>query len=369
VGRRSRSLEGLVSLSQVWRGRTVFLTGHTGFKGAWLALWLTELGATVHGYALEPPTSPNLFDVARVAGRLERDTRADLADLPRLKAEMRAARPDVVLHLAAQPLVRESYRDPMTTWLTNVIGTAHVLEAVRECPTARAVVVVTTDKVYENRERPHPYREDDPLGGNDPYSASKAACEIVVASYRRSFFGSSSGSPALIASARAGNVIGGADWAVDRLVPDCLRAFERGQPVSLRYPSAVRPWQHVLEPLSGYVTLAEALLGPDGERYAEAWNFGPEPASNVSVRRVADLVAEDWGGAATVQVSTADEPHEAGLLTLDSSKACTDLSWRPRWSLEQAVSYTVAWHKAWRSGADMAAFTVDQIRDYVSAPS
>lgn len=354
--------------SAVWQSRSVLVTGHTGFKGGWLALWLHRLGATVHGYALEPPTTPSLFEVARLGSLLASDTRADLADLARLQSAMQRARPEVVFHLAAQPLVRESYRDPLGTFATNVMGTAHVLQAARGVDCVHAVVAITTDKVYANPESAVPFRETDPLGGRDPYSASKAAAEIVTASYRASFFLDQTASDARVATARAGNVIGGADWAADRLVPDCLRAFERGEPVRLRYPNAVRPWQHVLEPLSGYLRLAEHLVGKDGQRFADAWNFGPDDADAASVGTVANMTAGLWGDDARVEhASHADDPHEAGILRLDSTKARTQIGWRPRWSLTQALEHTVAWHRAWKRSADMTAFSLSQISDYETA--
>jgi CDP-glucose 4,6-dehydratase len=351
--------------SDFWRGRSVLVTGHTGFKGGWLTRWLHRLGAKVHGYALNPPTEPAVFDVARVGGALATDVRADLADLPRLRSTFEAARPEIVFHLAAQALVRESYRDPLGTFATNVIGTAHLLEAARGVDTVRGIVVVTTDKVYENRESIAPYRESDSLGGHDPYSASKAAAEMVAASYRASFFSGPNGHHARVATARAGNVIGGGDWAVDRLVPDCLRAFAAGQSVSLRFPRSVRPWQHVLEPLAGYLQLASRLVAADGATFAKAWNFGPDPSGNATVGGVAELTAELWGDGARVQhVPSPENPHEAGLLCLDNSGARTALAWEPRWSLRQALEQTVAWQKAWLSGADMAATSDDQIGIY-----
>lgn len=348
-----------------WRGRSVLVTGHTGFKGGWLSLWLRALGAQVHGYALNPPTQPNLFDAARVLATLASDMRADLADLGRLRAAFAAARPEVVFHLAAQPLVREGYRDPLGTFATNVIGTAHVLEAARGTDSVRAIVVITTDKVYENLETGHAYRETDSLGGHDPYSASKAAAEIVTASYRRSFFEGDDGGGTRVATARAGNVIGGGDWAAARLVPDCLRAFEKGEPVQLRRPDAVRPWQHVLEPLSGYLQLARKLVSPQGGKYAGAWNFGPDARDDRTVGDVAETVARLWGGGVRVVRSAAPEgPHEAGLLHLDSSRARSALGWMPRWRLDEALARTVAWHRAQTAGADMHAFCLQQIHNY-----
>jgi CDP-glucose 4,6-dehydratase len=351
-----------------YSGKRVLVTGHTGFKGGWLSLWLDRLGAAVHGYALDPPTEPSLFQAACIGKVLASDTRADLADLARLKTVLGASQPDVIFHLAAQPIVRESYRDPLSTLAANVMGTAHVLEAARSSGSVRALVLITTDKVYENREWVYPYREVDPLGGYDPYSASKAAAEIVAASYRASFFTGETGHPARVATVRAGNVIGGGDWAADRLVPDCLRAFANHEPVRLRYPHAVRPWQHVLEPLSGYLELGARLCTPEGAAFAKGWNFGPDTSGDATVGEIAQTLARIWGEDARVELAqSARNPHEAGLLTLDSTLARTQLGWKPRWSLEQALARTTAWNRAWISGADMNAFTLDQIRDWEAA--
>lgn len=350
---------------QLWQDMPVFLTGHTGFKGGWLALWLHALGARVHGYALNPPTSPNLFETAGVSTALASDVRADLADLAALKSALAAARPRVVFHLAAQPLVRAGYADPVATFTANVMGTVHVLEAIRAIDSVQAVVIVTTDKVYDNLESMRPYCETDPLGGHDPYSASKGATEIVTASYRASFFACPGGHAAHIATARAGNVIGGGDWAPDRLVPDCLKAFAAGGAVSLRYPGAVRPWQHVLEPLSGYLRLAQTLLDTDGARFAGAWNFGPDASGDATVGEVAEDLAGLWGDAARVDFPHGGQhPHEAGLLRLDITRARSELAWHPRWTLQTALRNTVSWHKSWLLGADMAAVTLTQIEEY-----
>lgn len=369
MGIESRPLEDMVSSAPpIWRGRSVLLTGHTGFKGGWLALWLDKLGAVVHGYSLGPPTDPNMFSVARVGELCRNDFRSDLADRSALLTAFDAAQPSVVFHLAAQALVRESYRDPLGTFATNIIGTANLIEAARQTSSVEAVVIVTTDKVYENLESGHRYRETDALGGKDPYSASKAAAEIVSASMRSSFFGESDKSRARVATARAGNVIGGADWAADRLVPDCLRAFAENRPVELRYPKAVRPWQHVLEPLSGYLKLGECLLSQHGDNFARAWNFGPREESDATVAHVAEMTARMWGeGAKVILKSGGGDLHEAGLLHLNSSAAETRMGWRPRWSLQNALEKTVSWHRQWLHGADMAMVTRDQIAEYETA--
>ena len=369
MGIGQSALENLVTVDRdSWNSRSVLLTGHTGFKGGWLTIWLKRLGAQVHGYALDPPTIPSLFEVARVGSMLSSDTRADLADLEALKRAIDRARPDIVFHLAAQSLVREGYRSPIETLKTNVIGTAHVLEAVRGSNSVKAAVIVTSDKVYENRESTHPYGEADPLGGVDPYSASKACAEIATASYRASFLDDRSGHPAHVASVRAGNVIGGGDWATDRLVPDCLRAFAAREPVRLRFPRAVRPWQHVFEPLSGYLQLATRLLSAGGKDYARAWNFGPDAADQAAVHKIAEWAAQSWGPEGRVELApSAEDPHEAGLLHLDSTLARSRLAWHPRWSVRQALEKTVAWQKAWLRGEDMAAFSMAQLADYNAA--
>ena len=352
--------------SRTWSNRSVFVTGHTGFKGGWLSLWLHHLGAQVHGYALNPPTEPNLFEVARVSELLTTDTRANVTDLDELQSSLKRVQPEVVFHLAAQPLVRESYRNPLNTLTTNVMGATHLMEAIRNVESVLAVVIITTDKVYENREWVYPYRETDTLGGYDPYSASKAAAEIVVASYRASFFGEGTAKPLVhIATARAGNVIGGGDWSSDRLVPDCLKAFERAESVYLRYPHAVRPWQHVLEPLSGYLLLAERLLGTDASRYTSSWNFGPDTNGDATVAEVAQALANLWGKSDRVKLAhEVEHPHETCLLRLDTTRARKELGWYPRWSLQQALQSTVEWHQTWISGENMGAKCLEQIRNY-----
>ncbi|OGT36786.1 MAG: CDP-glucose 4,6-dehydratase [Gammaproteobacteria bacterium RIFCSPHIGHO2_12_FULL_38_14] len=354
-------------MSDFWKNKSVMVTGHTGFKGAWLALWLTHLGAKVHGYALDPPTTPSLFEIANIASLLHSDTRADIADLLQLKSVFYQHQPIVIFHLAAQPLVRDSYHYPLETLKTNTLGTTHVLEAAREIESLRAIVVITTDKVYHNKEINHPYSERDSLGGSDMYSASKAAAEIITASYRESFFKNSFVN---IATARAGNVIGGGDWAKDRLIPDCITAFESGNPVYLRYPNAIRPWQHVLEPLSGYIKLAEHLVSSDGADYARAWNFGPQPNNEATVALVAEKLAYLWGNNAKIKFyESFENPHEANLLKLDSTEAYKKLGWFPRWSLGEAIDHTVSWYKGWREGADMLNICLEQIAHYKAAKS
>jgi CDP-glucose 4,6-dehydratase len=345
-----------------WLGKRVFLSGHTGFKGGWLALWLTDMGAEVHGYALTPSTEPNFFTVCNLQSHLAGSTIADMRDAATLTQAMQAARADVVLHLAAQPLVRYSYAAPVETYAVNVMGTVNLLEAVRQSPGIKAVVNVTTDKCYENREWVWPYREHEAMGGFDPYSSSKACSELVTAAYRRSFL-----EPAGIhlASARAGNVIGGGDWAVDRLIPDFLRALDARQTLTIRSPQATRPWQHVLEPLAGYLTLAERLFS-EGQDFADAWNFGPEDSDARTVQWVVEQLCSQTPGAAW-QCDASLQPHEANVLKLDSSKAKTRLGWRPRWNLQAALGRTSEWHQAWKEGADMAGLSLRQIHEYEAA--
>ena len=351
-----------MSVSQeFWRDKRVFLTGHTGFKGAWLSLWLQELGATVKGYALAPPTEPALFELADVARGMESDI-GDIRNFDSLSQSLAVFDPEILIHMAAQPLVRRSYDEPLETFATNVMGTAHILEAARRCSALKAVVNVTTDKCYENKEWFWGYRESDPMGGHDPYSSSKGCAELVTAAYRRSFFCAQG---AAVASARAGNVIGGGDWAQDRLLPDALRSFQHERPVLVRNPSATRPWQHVLEPLSGYLRLAEKLY-VDGVRWAEAWNFGPRDDDVKSVGWVLDYLVEGWGRSASWTVETRQQPHEAQLLKLDISKAKNCLGWNPQWSLELALDKVIDWHKCWLAGEDMRKHTIGQINSYTA---
>ncbi len=344
-----------------WKGRRVFLTGHTGFKGSWLALWLQEMGAEVTGYALEPPSEPSLFEMARVANGMT-SIHGDVRDLDALKVALTRHQPEVVLHLAAQSLVREGYLDPVTTYATNVLGTVHLLEACREVQSVRVAVSVTSDKCYRNLESQRAFREADPLGGKDPYSSSKACAEHVTQAYRQSFF-EGEDRPVTVVSARAGNVIGGGDWARDRLVPDLIRGFIEGRPVPIRRPLAVRPWQHVLEPLGGYLELAECAWDEPVE-IGGGWNFGPDAADERPVEWVADRLVDLWGDTARWRRDDEDHPAEAGFLKLDSSKARERLRWRPRLSLEQALEWVVAWHRSVLEGDDVSRITRNQIKAY-----
>jgi CDP-glucose 4,6-dehydratase len=347
-----------------WQGRRVFLTGHTGFKGSWLALWLIRLGAHVRGYALDPSTEPNMFSEVGLSNLMQ-DVRGDIREYDKLEAAITDFAPEVVLHMAAQPLVRRSYTDPVGTYATNVMGTVHVLEAIRKTRTVRAVVCVTTDKCYENREWVWPYRETDLLGGYDPYASSKACAEIVSAAYRSSFFSLDRlhEHHVLLATARAGNVIGGGDWSEDRLVPDLVRGFGAGMPVLIRCPTAVRPWQHVLEPLHGYLTLAQKLLAQEST-WASAYNFGPGEEDLWPVERVATKLVDLWGNGASWTRESAASVHEDHVLRLDASKARIELGWKPRLGIERALEWTVKWYRACSCDEDMQSFTLKQIAEY-----
>ena len=345
-----------------WAGKRVFLTGHTGFKGSWMSLWLQQMGADLTGFALAPPTSPALFDVANVAVGMT-SIIGDIRDREVLEAALVAADPEIVIHMAAQPLVRASYEDPVGTYATNVMGTVHLLEAVRKAPSVRAVCVVTTDKCYENREWVWGYREDEAMGGYDPYSNSKGCSELVTSAYRRSFF-SGVGKPA-VASARAGNVIGGGDWAADRLIPDILRAVADGNSVLIRNPLATRPWQHVLEPVSGYLVLCQALWG--NPALADAWNFGPRDEDAQPVQWIVERMCARWGNGADWTLDESIQPHEANYLKLDISKARFGLGWQPRWSLSEALERIVAWHRAWLLGVDMHAYSLQELERFDGA--
>lgn len=345
--------------AQFWAGRKVLLTGHSGFKGSWLALWLQQLGAEVQGLALPPATVPALWQVTGLEG-LVASQWGDIREAEVVADLLQRFQPELVLHLAAQPLVRESYRNPVDTYSTNVMGTLQVLEAVRQYSSVRAVVVVTTDKCYENREWLWPYREQDALGGFDPYSSSKACVELLCASYRDSFLRERG---VALATARAGNVIGGGDWSPERLLPDIFRAWQAGDTLTLRYPQATRPWQHVLEPLHGYLQLAQVLL-EQGEAYACAWNFGPDSSNVASVQRVVSALAALWPGEARWCVDSQAQPHEAGLLALDSSQAQQRLGWSARWTLATTLERCVDWQLAWQSGRDMHLYSRAQIAAY-----
>lgn len=349
-----------------WCNKKVFLTGHTGFKGGWLSLWLSSMGAKVIGYALAPNTDTNLFDVLGVDGLIEKSHIGDIRDLAALQKAMTEAKPDVVIHMAAQPLVRYSYANPVETYATNVMGTVHVLESARHNSSVSATVAVTTDKCYENKEWAWGYRENEPMGGYDPYSNSKGCAELVISAYRQSYF-SGEGSRNRVASARAGNVIGGGDWSCDRLVPDAIKAFEANLPLMIRNPLATRPWQHVLEPLSGYLILAQALYEDDGDQFASGWNFGPSNGDNRSVQEVAELLISAWGQCAHWEKEGAEQPHEAHLLKLDCSKAHQQLGWIPRWSLEMATKKIVQWQKAYQAKENMQEVSLAQINQYMGS--
>lgn len=346
-----------------WKGKRVFLTGHTGFKGSWLSLWLIKMGAEVKGFSLAPPTSPALFSVANIDKNMNSEM-GDIRDLSQLTKSMTDFNPDILIHMAAQSLVRLSYSEPVATYATNVMGTIHILEAARQCKNLRAIVNITTDKCYENREWEWGYRENEPMGGHDPYSNSKGCAELVTSAYRKSFFNTANS--AALASARAGNVIGGGDWATDRLIPDILRAFEKGQAVVVRNPQATRPWQHVLEPLSGYLVLAQHLW-KDGQNTAEGWNFGPKDEDAKPVEWILNKMIRVWGEGASWQLDTDAHPHEAKFLKLDISKANSRLHWTPTWNLEHTLAKIVAWHRAWLANEDMNAYSLEEIESYMTA--
>lgn len=346
-----------------WKKKNVFLTGHTGFKGSWLSFWLSSMGANVWGYALEPNQSPSLFNILNVDSYLTGSTISDIRDLSRLTIEIRKISPDIIIHMAAQPLVRESYLNPVDTYSTNVMGTVNILEAVRRSDSVRSVVIVTTDKCYENKEWLWPYKEIDPMGGYDPYSSSKGCAELVTQAYQRSFFQKNEKNLCGVATARAGNVIGGGDWSKDRLIPDMFRALKNKKAIEVRYPLAIRPWQHVLEPLYGYLLLAEALYEKPGD-YSTAWNFGPADSDCRPVQNVIDLFIAKWGSGSRVE-STDVQPHEAHTLKLDCSKANRLLGWQPRWTIEDALDRIVEWHKDFESNKDMREVSKEQIQGYM----
>jgi CDP-glucose 4,6-dehydratase len=360
-------MEGVGILKpQFWQGKSVLITGHTGFKGSWLSLWLHHLGARVSGYATQPPTDPSLFELASVASSMK-SIIGDVRDIACLNTAMQSTQPEILFHMAAQPLVRPSYENPVETFSTNIMGTVNVLEAVRRTDTVRAVVIVTSDKCYENREWLWGYRENEAMGGHDPYSCSKACVELVTASYRHSFFSptdTESHYPC-IASARAGNVIGGGDWAVDRLVPDIVRALLENRAAIIRNPLAIRPWQHVLEPLCGYLTLTEFLCEAR-HRAAEAWNFGPNEENVRSVDDVCDGIIRRWGGGSRWEKDLSANSHEAHLLKLDSSKARSKLSWKTMLSFEETLDWVVEWYKGYKAGRQVRDLTMQDIQHYQS---
>ena len=352
-------IKGKVDAS-FWKGKKVYLTGHTGFKGSWLSLWLQNMGALVKGYSLNVNTIPALFTEANVAKEMESEI-GDIRNLEQLTKSMVSFNPDILIHMAAQPLVRLSYQEPVDTYTTNVIGTVNVLEAARKCSSLKAIVSVTTDKCYENKEWEWGYRESEPMGGHDPYSSSKGCAELVTSAYRRSFF--STKDSASLASARAGNVIGGGDWAEDRLIPDILRAFEKSEPVVIRNPLSTRPWQHVLEPLSGYLVLAQELFLNGGD-FAEGWNFGPKDEDCKPVSWILDKMVTYWGNNASWSLDKNNNPHEAGFLKLDCSKASNRLKWNPKWNLQLTLKSIVDWHQIYSNGGDIKKQCLKEINTY-----
>lgn len=352
------------SSSTFFQGKKVLITGHTGFKGSWLSLWLQSMGAQVVGYSLAPPTNPSLFEVAEVSKGMA-SIIGDIRDLEKLRAVFAEHKPEIVIHMAAQPLVRYSYIEPVETYSTNVMGTVNLLEAVRSTPSVKAVVNITSDKCYENREWVWGYRENEAMGGYDPYSSSKGCAELVASAYRNSYFHPEKYQQhgVAIASARAGNVIGGGDWAGDRLIPDILRAITEGKPVNIRSPHSIRPWQHVLEPLSGYLILAQKLC-EEGTAYAEGWNFGPNDEDAKPVQWIVEKLTQSWGEGASWVLDGGDHPHEAHYLKLDCSKAKMRLDWHPRWHLGNTLGSIIDWHRAHLDGKDMRILSLGQIQQY-----
>ena len=346
-----------------WNGKKVFITGHSGFKGGWLALWLSKLGAEIHGYALQPPTDPNFYHVSSLSTRCATSTFADIRDYSRLRQVLENSEPDIVFHLAAQPLVLDSYRDPIETYSINVMGTVNILEAIRTVPSVQAIINVTSDKCYENQEWMWAYRESDALGGKDPYSSSKACAELVTASWRHSFLRNLN---IKMASVRAGNVIGGGDWASSRLIPDIFRALDGKAALSIRSPNAIRPWQHVLEPIHGYIRLAECLVTNE-DIFDEPWNFGPEQDDSRPVSWILNYMSQKYPEFKWIDESNQQHAHEAGLLRLDNTKAKCKLGWYPRWNLEKALEMTADWHQAWKQGRSMECFSLSQIDAFTAA--
>jgi len=350
-----------------WHKKKVFITGHTGFKGSWLCLWLNKLGAEVYGYSLQSPTTPNMFELCNL-GSMVTSILGDVRDREKLKSYICRIRPEIVIHMAAQPLVRESYANPAETYEINVMGTVNLLDAVRSCPGIKAIINVTTDKCYENKEWYWGYREDDPLGGYDPYSNSKACSELVTAAFRNSYFNPDTFDKhgVALATARAGNVIGGGDWAKDRLVPDCIRAILEGREIVIRNPKAVRPWQHVLEPLSGYLLLAEELY-TQGIKYASSWNFGPKESDAKPVGYIVEKICTLWGNKASYVLENSVQPHEAFYLKLDCSKAKYELNWEPKWDLDTAIEKIVEWMRVYKEDGNILCECERQIKEYMDA--
>ncbi|MDD9266607.1 CDP-glucose 4,6-dehydratase [Paenibacillus sp. GCM10023248] len=356
---------GLVN-SFFWKDKKVFLTGHTGFKGSWLSIWLHSMGAKVTGYSLNPPTEPSLFSLCQIDNLIEKSIVGDIRDYEKLKQSVSQAAPEIIIHMAAQPLVRESYKDPIETYSTNVMGTVHLFEAVRSCSSVKAVLNVTTDKCYDNKEWVWGYREDEPLGGYDPYSSSKACSELVTSAFRSSYFSKETYADhqVALASARAGNVIGGGDWAKDRLIPDIIKSITTNERILIRNPNSIRPWQHVLEPLSGYLLLCQNLY-ENGTTYADSWNFGPNDEDAKPVEWIVNKICQKWDGYNLgYEVDRANQPHEAHYLKLDCSKAKQLLHWHPRWSLDKTLDKIVEWTKAYESASDMYKICCDQIMEY-----
>lgn len=354
------SLETMEVNQSFWNNKKVFLTGHTGFKGSWMSLWLLKLGANVTGYSKDIPTQPSLFEELKISQDMK-SIFGDVGDLAKLQSTIKEANPDIVLHMAAQPLVRYSYVNPIETYMTNVMGTVHLLQSARECSNVKAVVNVTSDKCYENFEKDEAYKEDEPMGGYDPYSNSKGCSELVTSAYRKSFYQVSGVG---LASGRAGNVIGGGDWAQDRLVPDIVRSVMNNTTLEIRYPRAIRPWQHVLEPLSGYLMLAEKLYG-DSKAFSKGYNFGPLKHDHCDVETVIKKMNASWGGKIKYEIKASpSNPHEAHYLKLDCERAMTELKWRPRWSIDQALKETVDWNINRMSGGNVREFTAKQIAEY-----
>ncbi len=351
--------------AKFWRGKRVFLTGHTGFKGSWLAIWLNAMGAKVMGYALKPPTEPSIFKLCQV-DKITKTIIADIRDGKKLEKSILKFKPEIIIHMAAQPLVRESYKNPHETYETNIMGTVNLFEAARKCKAVKAIVNVTTDKCYENKEHLRGYKESEPLGGYDPYSSSKACSEIVTSAYRNSFFNFKEYKKhgVALASARAGNVIGGGDWADDRLIPDIIRAISKGKKVLIRNPKAIRPWQHVLEPLSGYLSLAEKLY-KNGNKYACAWNFGPKDTDAKPVEWIVKRMCAKWGNNAVYTIDKGRHPHEAHYLKLNCSKAKTEMNWIPRWNLAKAIDKTIEWTLAYKKKENLHKMCLKQINEYM----